>query len=110
MTKGQKAALGAVTLGPLIYTVLVVSTPLRAVFFTDPASPEAPNWFLYFTAFHFFMYLYTGFLLTFYMIHLFGNRSLSRGSKMLWAFLLITGFLLSMPLYWFLHIWRPEER
>ncbi len=109
MTEGQRIALGIATLLPLIYTVLVVSTPLRRIFTTDPTSPEAPDWFLYFTAFHFFMYLYTGFLLTFYLIHLFGNRRLGREGKILWTLFLIAGFLFSMPAYWLFHIWKAER-
>ncbi len=108
MTKGQKIAVGSATLLPLIYTVVVVSTPLRSVFTTDPTSPDAPDWLLYFTAFHFFMYLYTGFLLTFYLIHLFGNRNIGKERKILWTLLLILGSLLTMPVYWFLHIWRAR--
>ncbi|WP_157560500.1 hypothetical protein [Hydrogenivirga sp. 128-5-R1-1] len=109
MTKGQRLALGLASLIPLLYLLVVVLTPLRVVFTSDPASPDAPDWFLYFTAFHFFMYLYTGLLFAFYVIHLLGNRELSKERKALWAFAFLFFSVLSMPLYWYLHIWRSES-
>ncbi len=109
MTKGQRVALGVATIFPLFYILIVLLTPLRIVFTTDPMSPQAPDWFLYFTALHFFMYLYTGLLLAFYLIHLFGNKGMNRESKALWAFLLIVGSIFTMPVYWYLHIWRSKD-
>ena len=108
MSKAQKIFLGAATISPLLYLIVVLPTPLRIVFTTDPMSPDAPDWFLYFTAFHFFMYLYTGLLLAFYLIHLFGNKGISKENKAFWAFLLIFGSVLTMPLYWYLHVWRSK--
>ncbi|RLJ70448.1 hypothetical protein BCF55_0723 [Hydrogenivirga caldilitoris] len=106
MSRAQRLTLGIVTLVPLVYVIVVLVTPLRAVFTTDPMSSEAPEWFLYFTALHFFMYLYMGLLLAFYMLHLFGNKAISREVKALWAILLVFGSVLTMPLYWFIHVWR----
>lgn len=107
MTKGQKALLGLLTVVPPIYLILVLLTPLRHVFTTSPL--EASDWSLYFTAFHFFMYLYTALLLTFYLVHLFGNGSMSRERKVLWALLLMGGFVFTMPVYWYLQVWRKER-
>ncbi len=109
MTKGQKLALGVATVIPALYIVLVLVTPLKIVFTEDPTSPSAPDWFLYFTAFHFFMYLYTGLLFAFYVIHLLGNRSLSKEVKALWLLAFLLFSVLSMPIYWLLHIWRTKD-
>ena len=106
MSRTQKVYIGIATVFPLLYLIVVLLTPLRMVFTTDPASPEAPDWFLYFTAFHFFMYLYTVLLLAFYIIHLFGNSSISREVKLIWTLALLIGSVLTMPIYWYLHVWK----
>ncbi len=108
MKKAVKLSLGIATLVPLFYFTLLFLTPLGKVFSTDPLSPEAPPWLLYFTAFHFFMYLYTGFLLAFYVINLFGKNGMERDRKILWAIALILVNVFAMPVYWYFHFWKED--
>ena len=100
MPKGKTYAIGVITLIPLIYALVVILTPLREAFLTDPTSPSAPDWMLYFVALHFFMFLYVALLLAFYIVHLLG-RPMDRTIKIMWILLLIFGSVLTMPLYWF---------
>lgn len=106
MTKGQKLFLGVVSIVPLIYVLALIFTPLKKTFSLDFTSPDTPDWLLYFTAFHFLMYLYTGLLIAFYLIHLFGNPGMKREEKIAWAFFLIVGSVFTIPLYWFFKIWK----
>ncbi len=91
MGKGAKLIFGAATLIPALYFSALFLIPLGRVFSVDPMSSEAPGWVLYFTAFHFLMYLYTGFLLAFYVINLFGRGEIGREKKLLWTLALIAG-------------------
>ncbi len=100
MSKGKIYAVGVITLIPLIYTLVVVFTPLREAFLTDPTSPSAPDWMLYFVALHFLMFLYVALLLAFYIVHLLG-RPMDRTIKIMWILTLLFGSVFTMPLYWF---------
>jgi len=106
MTAGKKLALGIATLPPAVYFSLFLTTPLRNIFTVDLTSPQVPDWVFIFVAFHFFMFLYSGLLWAFYLIHLFGDRRLSREKKLLWAFALVCGIVFTMPFYWFFRIWK----
>lgn len=48
-------------------------------------------------------------LLIFYFIHLFKNMKISDGQKAIWAIALLLGYPISMPIYWFLYIWKGQE-
>ncbi|NPA41884.1 MAG: hypothetical protein GXO18_06375 [Aquificae bacterium] len=109
MTKGKKIAVGIATVPPVIYFSLFILTPLKEVFSINLTSPEVPDWVFIFAAFHFLMFLYAGLLWAFYMIHLFGDKSLSREKKALWALALVIGIVFTMPFYWFFRIWKAND-
>jgi len=89
--------------------VVLLGTPLKGIFSYDVTSPDAPSWVLPVTAFHFFMFLYSSFVLVFCILHLLGDRRVSRGAKMLWGILLILGNVFVFPLYWFFRIRSAGE-
>ncbi|HIC98041.1 MAG TPA: hypothetical protein EYP11_06570 [Aquificaceae bacterium] len=109
MKRGAKFILGLATLVPAVYFPSLLFTPLGEIFSTSPVSPEAPLWVLYFAAFHFFMYLYMGFLLALYMINLLGRKDVGRTTKALWSIALVVGNVLTMLLYWYLYIHRSSS-
>lgn len=45
-------------------------------------------------------------LVGFYIVHAMRNRALSDTRKLIWIILFIFGAMISMPVYWYLHIWK----
>lgn len=48
-------------------------------------------------------------LLLFYVSAVFNNPRLTKGARMLWAIILFVGNVLTMPLYWYVHVWRAPR-
>lgn len=46
-------------------------------------------------------------LLAFYFIHLFRTRIIDEEKRVLWAIVLLVGNVVTMPIYWYRHIWQP---
>lgn len=49
-------------------------------------------------------------LIGFYLVHLYRNKRIHGNSKMLWTLALFIGSFITMPIYWWLHIWSVKER
>jgi hypothetical protein len=48
-------------------------------------------------------------LLVFYIINVFNKEAIRDTMKILWVILLIFGGPISMPIYWYLYIWKEPE-
>lgn len=56
---------------------------------------------------------YLGFYLTFgifYLVHIILNKALDTEKKVLWIIIILTLNALSMPFYWYIHIWKEPLR
>jgi hypothetical protein len=49
----------------------------------------------------------TSCLVASYMIYLFKTRHVRSDKRALWAVALVLGSFIAMPIFWFLHVWRP---
>lgn len=57
---------------------------------------------------HFLSFIALG-LLLFYMIYLLKNNRIQNKKKTLWAVILLLGFVFTMPVFWYLYIWREQK-
>jgi lysylphosphatidylglycerol synthetase-like protein (DUF2156 family) len=59
---------------------------------------------------HFLTMIITFVLMVIYVVYLFRTDRVAKESKALWAVVLILGNILSMPVFWYLYIWKkPPE-
>ncbi|WP_428267972.1 hypothetical protein [Haliangium sp.] len=96
MRSSRHLLLGTLTAWPLVYMVLfiasIVLTPMEAI----PMD-------LLFTVHGATMLLTFG-LLAYYLVHAL-RSPMPSNERLLWAILLVMGGMLTMPIYWYLHIW-----
>lgn len=113
MTKGGKIALGAATIWPVAYMVILLAVVFGlALAFAGremPAPEGPPVWLLALFALHALTILWALGLMIFYMIDAFRNERVAQDKKVLWAVMLFFGNLLAMPIYWYLYIWREPD-
>lgn len=103
------ALIGVLTLWPLVYMFIFFAFILNS-FARIPSTAKEPN-----GAFQSFQLLFVAHigtmlvimgLLAFYIVHVFRNPALPESRRVLWAVVLFMGNMVSMPVYWFLYIWR----
>jgi len=46
-------------------------------------------------------------LLVIYIKDVFKNENIEESKRALWAIVLFMGNLIAMPIYWYIHIWKP---
>ena len=118
MKRGRTLALGALTLLPLV--LLGVCGALFAWVFVSiwqhpPARGEGPPplFLALFAGNCLYLALLLG-LAVFYAVHAMRNPRVEEARRPLWLVVLLLGAPLSMPVYWFLYLWREvsgrEER
>lgn len=113
MNKPVKILLGIFTFLPMIaviaFIVFGLYQFLSLLFSVEPINP--------FIFFPYLVYIipvvliYSTFYLLlgiFYIVHLLKNDQLDTEKKMLWIAVLVVFNALSMPIYWYFHIWIEE--
>src|SRR6266851_4214923 len=111
MTKPAKVLLGIVTIWPAIYMAFFFMAVclLFASFLGVPSEGGYPGRLL-----GILFPLHLGTILgivglgCFYIYHLFKNDLIDQDKKALWAVILLMGNMISMPVYWYLYIWRDN--
>jgi hypothetical protein len=110
MTRGRTRVLGVLTLLPLL--LLGVCSALFAWVFTSlwqhpPARGEGPPplFLALFGANCVYLALLAG-LTLFYAVHAMRNPRIEEARRPLWLVVLVLGAPLSMPVYWYLYLWR----
>ncbi|HEY9283512.1 MAG TPA: hypothetical protein VIP46_08665 [Pyrinomonadaceae bacterium] len=113
MTKTGKIALGAATIWPVAYMIILLVVVFGLAFaFAGremPAPERPPVWLLALFALHALTILSVLGLMIFYMIDAFRNERVAQDKKVLWAVMLFFGNLIAMPVYWYLYIWREPD-
>ena len=103
---------GLLTLWPIVYMFIFKGS----IFFvlaeaTGRSSPGGiPDPFRYLFVAHLGTMLVMLGLLVFYIVHVFKNVAFRDDRRVLWALVLFMGGPISMPVYWWLHVWhRPAS-
>lgn len=49
-------------------------------------------------------------LLIFFIIHLINNKTIENGEKIVWIFVFLFVSMVGYPIYWYLRIWKENEK
>ena len=115
-----KIVLGIVTIMPIILFgsmfAIFFSQMFNKSMFQQAHTPVAPGTFppmpkvmmvMFGIEIVAFMIIFA--LLIFYIINVFKNPKLPKDKRALWAVVLFLGHVISMPVYWYLYIWREPS-
>lgn len=110
----SKLLLGLLTVLPLIYLILFALGLMQAFYVTivrDSWGALMYRWIGFSTLFRlnllFMAWLFV--LAIIYLINVIRNNRLSNEIKLVWAVLIISVGVFSMPTYWYLNIWRARR-
>ena len=106
MSKAAATLVGIVTLLPITYAILFILESILLIAGTDRLSSQS---FAILAILHVSVILLSWVLLGFYIWHLFKTELVPNDMKALWAVVLFLGNMLTMPVYWYLYIWKPAE-
>lgn len=106
MTKGKAITLAAFTAWPFI--VPAIGLLFEATGLIPSAAAEPPAAFVVFYALLCLTPIEVLALLIFYLGYLFTRAHLSLDWKLVWAAALVIGHVFIMPVFWYLHIWKPR--
>jgi hypothetical protein len=106
MSKKAKVALGITTALPMVY-MLFFLTVMSAVFISSWKPSE--ELLRRIAMAHILCILLLIGLLIFYIRHVLKNQELRAEQKTFWLVLLLFGGAISMPIYWYLYIFRASH-
>jgi hypothetical protein len=109
MGRGAALLLAVLTAWPPVYCVFFMLFIFRTMAFGF-GDGEGPDMFTVIFPLHFLTMLIGLVLLVVYIVHLFKADNVPGNQKALWAVVLFMGGMIAMPIYWYLHIWRPCSR
>lgn len=109
MKKSKTLTLAAFTIWPIAYMFIFMASTAFSFFFAS-GSNQMPPLFNIIVMLHFVTMLEIIALLVYYIHHLFKTDAIPQDKKALWAVVLFMGNVIAMPVYWYLHIWKPLER
>lgn len=110
MNKTKAIMLAAFTIWPIAYMFVFMASIAGSFFFMRSGSNQMPRFFDIIFALHFLTMLEIFGLLIYYVLHLFKTDAIAQDKKALWAVVLIMGNAISMPVYWYLYIWKPIQQ
>ena len=113
MSKGKAITLGIFTVWPFLYMIIFMSSIFGMMmlgFSGEGPSSEPPMIMMIILPLHFFTMFEIFVLIVIYIMHVFKTERVPQDKKALWAVVLFLGNMISMPIYWYLYIWRhnPE--
>lgn len=111
MTRGKAIVIGLASLWPILYLFVFLFHFVRTILSTATGSGGPPfgGHFAVFFGLHVLTMLLSFGLMIYFIVHLFRNASIPPDKKPLWAIVLFMGGMAAMPIYWFLHLWRPLD-
>lgn len=113
LKKPAKIVLGILTILPLILGVGTFAFGVyQFISMAFSPNPQLPMMFLTYLSYmipylFLFILIYLG-LGIFYLGHSIQNSALDSEKRMLWITVLITLHTFSMPVYWYVHIWKSN--
>ena len=106
MTKGKAIALAAFTAWPFL--VPVIGLLFEGTGMLPSSAAEPPGAFVVLYALLCLTPIVVFALLVFYLGYLFTRPQLSLDWKLVWAAVLVIGHVFTMPVFWYLFIWKPR--
>lgn len=112
--KTANIILGILTFLPFLIVfgaILFAAYQILEIFFSE--KPFMPIFLLSYLGYIIpYMFLYVLFYIglgIFYLVHIIQNSSLDTEKKILWVVVLITLNGISMPFYWYVHLWNEKS-
>lgn len=112
MSKPNKIILAIATLWPLVYFHIFIGFWLYLTFWASSlprGGEETRTATIVIFAMHGITILWIFALTAIYIRHVFKNQRVANDRKPLWANVLLFGNVISMPIYWYLYIWRKDQ-
>ena len=109
MNRVKAILIGLATCWPFLYMSVFVATFVSSFFSIASKGGESllGRHFAVFFGLHILTMLVSLGLMIYFIVHLFRSSSIPNDKKPLWAIILFMGGIVAMPIYWFLHIWKP---
>lgn len=106
-SRSAKLALGAGTLWPLVSVLAILPILVLLRLFCER---ETQMTFLVVTLVLTLLTVLGGLALTvLFLVDAFRSPRLPRDHRALWAIALFTGGPIALPIYWYLHVWKPAR-
>ena len=110
MTKGKAIALGIFSIWPFVYMFIFMGffflTIVTTFMSTNSPGNDPPIMLKLIFPLHFFTMFEIFVLLVIYMVFLFKTDVVPKDKKALWAVVLFMGNMISMPIFWYIYIWK----
>ena len=109
MKKVKALILGIFTLIPILYIIFFISVFFHMFLNTvnSTNTESSINLFKIILPLHLSTMILVIVLLVIYIVNVFKNDTIESNKKALWAIVLFFGNMISMIVYWILHIWKP---
>ena len=109
MKKLKAIVLGIFTIFPILYIIFFISIFCRMFLNTvsNTNSEASIDLFKIILPLHLGTMILLMILLVIYIVNVFKNNTVESDKKALWAIVLFFGNIISMIVYWVLHIWKP---
>ena len=104
--RGMKILIGLVSCWPLLYMFIFMAGMF--LFFDDPPFDRLIPFRLFFRI-HMMTVLWIFALSAYYIIYIFRTDRVPAGKKALWAVVIVLGYVIAMPVFWYLYVWRTED-
>ena len=108
LTKSRKIAIGVLTVWPILYIFIFMFYTL-AGHFLEGSQGWRGRLFPIISVLHHFTIFWIVPLIVFYLYYLFKTDKVPKNEKALWAAVIIVGNMLTMPVFWFLYIWKDPK-
>lgn len=113
MSKPAKIILFVATLWPLIYMFIFfgfIFSGVSSLAGLLNTSGGPPTGFMTIFGLHLITVTWMMGLIVIYIINVFNNERVAGDKKALWAVVLFLGSIISMPVYWYLYIWKEPDQ
>lgn len=115
LSKPKAILLAIATAFPVVYLFFFIGSMFFMVLMidknqSDTAKDSMGSFFIALFVLHFVTIFWVWGLVAFYIVFLFKTDSVPKDQKALWAVVLFMGNLLAMPIFWYLHVWRPLQK
>ena len=109
MKKIGAIILALITLEPILYLILFFTFIIKTFmsFGNNLDLDKEPGIVQILFPLHFLTMLILFGLLIFYVVNVFRNALIESDKKVLWLIVIFFGNIIAMPVYWYIHIWKP---
>jgi hypothetical protein len=104
--KRTVVVLGIFTAWPIVYMALFMGIFVRAFVSIASGAPGPSGLFKIIMPLHMFTSLEIMVLIVVYIVILFKTNVVAKDKKALWAVVLFLGSIISMPVFWYLYLWK----